>query len=62
VSTPVTWPEVEHAARTGKADSLVFEAADVLARVARDGDLFAPVLSLRQRLPDAVTLGRPSAR
>jgi bifunctional non-homologous end joining protein LigD len=62
VSTPVTWHEVEHAARTGEADSLVFEAADVLARVTRDGDLFAPVLSLRQRLPDAVALGRPSAR
>ena len=28
-----------------------FEAAQVLERVAEQGDLFAPVLSLKQRLP-----------
>lgn len=41
VSTPVTWAEVE-ACRA--ADDLVFSSDDVLARVAADGDLFAPLL------------------
>jgi bifunctional non-homologous end joining protein LigD len=62
VSTPVRWAEVERAARTGDADPLVFETGDVLARVDEHGDLFAPVLSLRQRLPDLASLGRPAAR
>jgi bifunctional non-homologous end joining protein LigD len=51
VSTPVTWEEVEYAAKKDNADSLVFEAKDVLKRIERDGDLFAPVLELRQKLP-----------
>jgi bifunctional non-homologous end joining protein LigD len=49
VSTPVSWDEVTAAAE-GSAD-LRFEAADVLARIERDGDLFAPVLTERQTLP-----------
>lgn len=51
VSTPVTWDEVARTAATGDAERLVFEADDVLARVRRRGDLFAPVERLRQRLP-----------
>ena len=51
VSTPVTWEEVEYAARKEDADSLVFEAKDVLKRIERDGDLFEPVLMLKQALP-----------
>jgi bifunctional non-homologous end joining protein LigD len=51
VSTPVTWAEVEQAAEPGNADSLVFEAGDVLERVAADGDLFAPLNQLEQTLP-----------
>ena len=43
VSTPVTWAEVEKAARTRRGDGLSFEAGDVLRRVERMGDLFAPV-------------------
>lgn len=49
VSTPVTWDEVEHCASSG--NPLRFEAAEVLARVAELGDLFAPVLTERQQLP-----------
>jgi bifunctional non-homologous end joining protein LigD len=52
VSTPISWDEVEQAADRSDADSLVFEAGDVLKRVERDGDLFAPVLELRQKLPE----------
>lgn len=51
VSTPVTWSELGEAASTGNASNLVFDSEDVLARVERLGDLFAPVLGLRQRLP-----------
>jgi bifunctional non-homologous end joining protein LigD len=47
VSTPVAWEEVED------GDSrLVFEAGEILDRVAERGDLFAPVLELRQGLPE----------
>ena len=55
VSTPVTWDEVEGAASSGDADSLVFEAPAVLDRVAEHGDLFEPVLTLEQRLPEPPT-------
>jgi bifunctional non-homologous end joining protein LigD len=49
VSTPVTWDEVERGAID--PDSMRFEAADVLGRVAERGDLFAPTLTLEQELP-----------
>ncbi len=41
VSTPLTWDEVE---TCGRASDLVFTSDDVLARVERDGDLFARLL------------------
>jgi bifunctional non-homologous end joining protein LigD len=47
VSTPLDWAEVE----AGDPDALVFEADDVLARVEERGDLFAPVVELRQEPP-----------
>ena len=52
VSTPVTWEEVEAVAESGDGSSLVFEAGDVLERIEEHGDLFAPVLELKQKLPD----------
>jgi bifunctional non-homologous end joining protein LigD len=51
VSTPVTWDEVEAAAKKGDASALLFESDDVLARVKKLGDVFAPVLKLKQKLP-----------
>lgn len=51
VSTPITWDEVEQAIEKNDASSLVFEAKDVLERIKQDGDLFAPVLELKQKLP-----------
>jgi bifunctional non-homologous end joining protein LigD len=51
VSTPVKWEEVELALKKKNADLLVFEAGQVLKRVEKMGDLFAPVLSLKQKLP-----------
>lgn len=49
VSTPVSWEEVSDAAEG--TDPLVFEAADVLERVERLGDLFAAAVDLEQQLP-----------
>jgi bifunctional non-homologous end joining protein LigD len=46
VSTPLRWEELDD------PDALVFEASDVLERVEEHGDLFAPVVKLRQELPD----------
>ena len=48
VSTPITWEEVESAQ---EPEDLRFEAQDVLERVERHGDLYAPVLEVEQRLP-----------
>lgn len=51
VSTPVTWTELRRAVKRDDPSLLVFEWDDVLERVERDGDLFRPVLTTRQRLP-----------
>jgi bifunctional non-homologous end joining protein LigD len=51
ISTPVTWKEVEVALRRRDVSRLTFEAEDVLQRIKAHGDLFAPVLRMRQRLP-----------
>jgi bifunctional non-homologous end joining protein LigD len=46
VSTPLRWEELD------EPEALVFEASDVLERVEEHGDLFAPVVELRQELPE----------
>jgi bifunctional non-homologous end joining protein LigD len=51
VSTPITWDEVEKCLKKKDADLLVFTSDDVLKRVEKHGDLFEPVLSLKQKLP-----------
>ena len=51
VSTPVTWDEVEACLRARDAAALTFDSDDVLARVEDNGDVFAPVLTLKQELP-----------
>ena len=56
VSTPVTWEEVEGALRKKDPQRLVFECQDVLARVEKMGDLFGPVLTLKQKLPQLAGL------
>src|SRR3954465_5178475 len=48
VSTPVSWDEVTSALDASDPSSLVFEIDAVLERVTELGDLFAPVLALRQ--------------
>lgn len=56
VSTPVTWEEVQ-AARKGKAASLSFDPDTVVKRIGELGDVFAPVLQLKQKLPPVEALG-----
>ncbi|MGO9884743.1 MAG: DNA ligase D, partial [Solirubrobacteraceae bacterium] len=51
VSAPVSWEEVSACREAADPDLLTFETQQVLARHAHDGDLFAPLLSLEQRLP-----------
>ena len=51
VSTPVTWDEVERALRARAPELLTFGPRDVLARLDRFGDLFRPVLEVKQTLP-----------
>jgi bifunctional non-homologous end joining protein LigD len=51
VSTPLDWEEVAAALDDSDAGTLRFEGPTVLERVAERGDLFEPVLKLRQGLP-----------
>jgi bifunctional non-homologous end joining protein LigD len=51
VSTPVTWQEVEKCLKKKDPAVLVFDSDAVLRRVEKHGDLFAPVLKLKQKLP-----------
>jgi bifunctional non-homologous end joining protein LigD len=66
VSTPVTWQEVENCLARRDPALLVFTADEVLKRVEKSGDLFGPVLSLKQKLPALKALGHapsePTAR
>ncbi len=51
VSAPVEWEELAAARKRRQPGDLVFEAWEVLQRVEDKGDIFAPVLKLKQRLP-----------
>jgi bifunctional non-homologous end joining protein LigD len=51
VSTPVTWDEVANCLKKKDPDLLTFTSDQVLERVAEMGDLFAPVQTLKQKLP-----------
>jgi bifunctional non-homologous end joining protein LigD len=51
VSTPVTWDEVANCLKKKKADLLKFRSDKTLARVEKNGDLFASVEKLKQKLP-----------
>ena len=51
-STPLEWEEVEAAAEAGDPAALVFTVDDLRARVAAEGDLYAPLLTQRQELPE----------
>ncbi len=50
-STPISWDEVARCQRAGDPEMLVFDSRDILERVEKRGDIFAPVLALEQALP-----------
>jgi bifunctional non-homologous end joining protein LigD len=52
ISTPLSWEEVELGSRRRRERPLSAEPAELLERVERHGDLFAPLLGLTQALPD----------
>jgi bifunctional non-homologous end joining protein LigD len=53
ISVPITWKELARAVKLGKKEALFFTPAAAAKRIKREGDLFAPVLTLRQNLPAA---------
>lgn len=61
VSTPVTWEEVGQCLKKGNPSLLVFTSDQVLERVRKRGDLFEPVLKLKQKLPSVEGLSAESA-
>lgn len=58
VSTPVSWNEVENCLKKSDPELLVFTSDKVLQRVEKSGDLFEPVLKLKQKLPPLAALGQ----
>jgi len=62
VSTPVTWQEVENCLKKGDPELLVFNSDKVLQRVEKYGDLFEPVLKLKQKLPPLAALGQGASQ
>jgi bifunctional non-homologous end joining protein LigD len=52
VSLPVTWDELRRAQKRQSVEHLYFDNKTALARLEKTGDLFAPVLTLKQILPE----------
>jgi bifunctional non-homologous end joining protein LigD len=55
ISTPLLWEEVEKASRSRRRPNLSVEPKALLERVEDRGDLFAPLLTLTQELPELST-------
>ena len=63
VSMPVKWDELKKACDKSNVDLLDFRPDEALKRLKRVGDLFAPVLKLKQKLPkEFAALGSQIAR
>jgi bifunctional non-homologous end joining protein LigD len=58
VSMPVKWSELQKS----KVEALQFEPAAALQRLKKLGDLFAPVLKLKQKLPRQFAAGEEAPR
>jgi len=54
VSMPLEWSEVEACLKKKDASLLFFEANEAMKRLEKKGDLFAPVLTLKQHLKKAL--------
>jgi bifunctional non-homologous end joining protein LigD len=60
VSLPVMWRELESAFTAKKPERLSFTPKTAVDRVKRLGDLFAPLLTLKQHLPRGVEKAAPA--
>ncbi len=61
VSMAVTWEELRSATESGNMDHLHWQPEAALDRLKDIGDLFEPVLTVRQSLPEAVTQTRANS-
>src|SRR5204862_7801297 len=62
-SMPIRWKELSKALRKSDVDRLEFEPEKALQRLKRAGDLFAPLLKIKQKLPKRfASLSDPKAR
>jgi bifunctional non-homologous end joining protein LigD len=50
-SIPIHWREVERTAKGGDIEKIRFEIPEAIKRIEKEGDLFEPVLKLKQKLP-----------
>ena len=50
VSMPVRWQELREAVDSGRSEALYFEPEAAVKRMKKLGDLFEPVLEMRQKL------------
>jgi bifunctional non-homologous end joining protein LigD len=52
----VKWAEVENCLKKGDPNLLVFDSDEVVARAKKHGDLFEPVLSMKQKIAPLAAL------
>ena len=62
VSMPVSWEELRRNLKNRRTDDLYFEPEPALQRLSEVGDLFKPVLTLEQSLPELPALATRSSR
>ena len=53
ISMPVTWAELKQAMKAKDREALSFTPDEAIKRLRKVGDLYAPVLTLKQKLPKA---------
>lgn len=51
ISMPVTWDEITKAAKSKRSAGLFFTPEQAIKRIGKSGDLFQPVLTVKQELP-----------
>jgi bifunctional non-homologous end joining protein LigD len=52
VSMPITWKEIQQTLKTRRTQNLVFPPNEAIQRVRKLGDIFGPVLTLQQQIPE----------
>ncbi len=55
ISMPITWEELARAVKRRDEEPLYFTPKQAVKRISKVGDLFSPVLELKQELPTAFT-------